>query len=202
MEALGRLAGGIAHDFNNILVSISGYAEFLISTLPDGAPARDDLAEIRLETERGAALTRQLLTLSRKQEMQEQLVDVNKVADEAEKMLGRIIGANMQLEIQLAPEPALISADPSQISQVIMNLVINARDAMPEGGRIIIETGKASLVAGHSGMRLAPKAGDSPGAGLGLSTVYGIVNQAGGGISIESAPGRGATFKIYFPRTS
>ena len=230
MEALGRLAGGIAHDFNNILVSISGYAEFLINTLPPGAPARDDLAEIHLETERGAALTRQLLTLSRKQETQTQLVDVNTVADEAEKMLRRIVGANMHLEKRLAAAPGLINADPSQISQVIMNLVINARDAMPDGGRIILETGKASLDGDTSGMRLAPKPGDyvmlsvndtgtgmtaetllhvfepffttkapGSGTGLGLSTVYGIVNQAGGGISVDSAPGRGTKFKIYFP---
>jgi PAS domain S-box-containing protein len=230
MEALGRLAGGIAHDFNNILVSISGYAEFLMNTLPPGAPARDDLAEIQLETERGSALTRQLLTLSRKQETQAQLVDINKAAGEAEKMLRRIIGANMHLERKLAPAPGLISADPSQISQVIMNLVINARDAMPDGGRIVLETGSASVGGDTSGMRLAPKPGDyvtlsvsdtgtgmsaetmshvfepffttkapGSGTGLGLSTVYGIVNQAGGGISLESAEGAGTTFKIYFP---
>ncbi len=231
MEALGRLAGGIAHDFNNILVSISGYAEFLMNTMPAGAPARSDLAEIRLETERGAALTRQLLTLSRKQELQTQMVDVNKVTDEAEKMLRRIIGANMRLETKLAQEPCRICADPSQISQVIMNLVINARDAMPDGGRIVIETARTVLDDKTSGMRLAPKPGNyvmlsisdtgsgmapetlshifepffttkAPGAGtgLGLSTVYGIVNQASGGIAVESEPGRGSAFKIYFPR--
>lgn len=233
MEALGRLAGGIAHDFNNILVAISGYAEFLMNTMPAGAPARDDLAEIRLETERGAALTRQLLTLSRKQELQTQLVDVNKVADEAEKMLRRIIGANMRLEKKLGAGPALINADPTQISQVIMNLVINARDAMPDGGRIAIETGNASIGADAAGMKLAPNPGEyvllsvsdtgtgmsaevmshifepfyttkAPGAGtgLGLSTVYGIVNQACGGISVESEPGRGSAFKIYFPKAA
>ncbi len=233
MEALGRLAGGIAHDFNNILVSISGYAEFLMNTLPQGAPARDDLAEIRLETERGAALTRQLLTLSRKQELQTRPVDLNQIADEAEKMLRRIIGANMRLEKKLAPVPGIICADPSQISQVIMNLVINARDAMPDGGRIVIETGSAFIGPEPTGMRLAPKSGEyvtlsvsdtgtgmsaetlahifepffttkAPGAGtgLGLSTVYGIVNQASGGIAVESKSGRGSTFKIYFPRTS
>lgn len=230
MEALGRLAGGIAHDFNNILVAISGYAEFLMNTLPAGAPARGDLAEIRLETERGAALTRQLLTLSRKQELQAQLVDVNKVADEADKMLRRIIGANMHLEKKLGAGPALINADPTQISQVIMNLVINARDAMPDGGRIVIETANAAIGAETAGLKLAPKPGEyvtlsvsdtgagmsaeimshifepfyttkapGDGTGLGLSTVYGIVNQACGGISVESEPGRGSAFKIFFP---
>lgn len=231
MEALGRLAGGIAHDFNNILMSISGYAEFLMNTLPQGAPARTDLAEIQLETERGSALTRQLLTLSRKEKTQAQLVDVNKAADEAEKMLRRIIGTNMRLEKKLIPGQCIVSADPSQLSQVIMNLVINARDAMPDGGRIVIETGKASVREGDAGMKLAPKPGDyitlsvsdtgdgmspetllhifepffttkGPGAGtgLGLSTVYGIVNQANGGIAVESEPGRGSVFRIYFPQ--
>jgi len=159
MEAVGRLAGGIAHDFNNILVSISGYAEFLLKTMPAGAPARDDLSEILLETEKGASLTRQLLTVSRKQPLQLKVVDLNTVAQEAEKMLKRLIGANMRLETRLDPALDRITADPGQLSQVIMNLVINARDAMPEGGSIILETRNAEIDREYLTMRLVPKPG-------------------------------------------
>ncbi len=232
MEAVGRLAGGIAHDFNNILVSISGYAEFLLKTMPEGSPARDDLSEILLEIEKGVSLTRQLLTVSRKQPILLKVVDLNSAAAEAEKMLKRIIGANMHLQSNLSPELDRIMADPGQVSQVIMNLVINARDAMPYGGRIIIETRNAEIDREYPEMRPVPKPGHyvmlsvsdtgtginpedmthlfepfyttkepGKGTGLGLSTVYGIISQARGGISVESEPGKGTTFKIYFPRT-
>lgn len=231
LEAVGRLAGGIAHDFNNILVSISGYAELLLDTMPQGAPARADLSEILLETERGATLTRQLLTFSTKQEIKLEVLDINSIAAGSEKMLKRLIGANMHLETRLAPGLCPVKADPGQISQVIINLVINARDAMPDGGRIIIGTCNAELGADNSRMRLPPPpglyaelsvsdtgAGMAPeimahlfepfyttkkpgqGTGLGLSTVYGIVSHSGGGIYVDSEPGRGTTFKVYFPR--
>jgi len=231
LEAVGRLAGGIAHDFNNILVSISGYAELLLDTMPTGAPARADLSEILLETERGAALTHQLLTFSTKQEIKLEVLDINGIAAGSEKMLKRLIGANMHLETRLAPELCQVKADPGQISQIIVNLVINARDAMPDGGRIIMETRNAELGGEDANMRLIPAPGSyaelsvsdtgggmtpqtlshlfepfyttkkpGQGTGLGLSTVYGIVSHARGGIYVESAPGRGTTMKIYLPR--
>ncbi|MCM2266578.1 MAG: PAS domain S-box protein [Elusimicrobiales bacterium] len=231
LEAVGRLAGGIAHDFNNILVSISGYAEILSDTMPEGAPAKADLAEILLETERGAALTRQLLTFSARQEPKPEVVSLNAIAAGSEKMLKRLIGSNMHLETRLDEGLLPVRADPTQIAQVIVNLVINARDAMPDGGRITLATRNADLGTEAAGCRLAPPPGaygeltvtDSgtgmtpetmehlfepffttkkpgQGTGLGLSTVYGIVNRAGGGICVESSPGRGTTFKIYLPR--
>ncbi len=160
MDAIGRLAGGIAHDFNNILVAISGYAEFLLKTMPEGAPARSDINEILQETERGAGLTRQLLTVSRKQPMQLRNVDLNESVRSAESMLKRLIGANMHMELALDPGIAPIKADQGQIVQVIMNLVINARDAMPDGGRIIIKTANAVLEAGRPDMKLAPAPGE------------------------------------------
>lgn len=233
LEAVGRLAGGIAHDFNNILVSISGYAELLRDTMPPGAPARTDLAEILLETERGAALTRQLLTFSSTQQTRMEKVDVNAVAAGSEKMLRRLIGANMHLEPKLAPDLHLVTADPTQLSQVIINLVINARDAMPDGGRIGLETRNVELGPDAAGLRLAPAPGSyaelavsdtgtgmtpetlshlfepfyttkkpGQGTGLGLSTVYGIVSRAKGGIAVESAEGKGTTFRIYLPKAA
>ena len=159
MEAVGRLAGGIAHDFNNILVSISGYAEFLLKTMPEGSPAQADLSEILLETEKGAALTRQLLTVSRKQAIKLEVLDLNAAAAEAENMLKRLIGANMHLETKLAAGLDRITADPGQVSQVIMNLVINARDAMPDGGKIRIETRNEEIDRDYMKMRLVPKPG-------------------------------------------
>jgi PAS domain S-box-containing protein len=232
MEAVGRLAGGIAHDFNNILVSISGYAEFLLKSLPAGSQGRDDISEILLETEKGAALTRQLLTFSRKQPVQPKVLDLNEVAAESRKMLTRLIGANVRLETRLAPALDKISADPGQVAQVIMNLVINARDAMPDGGRITLETRNVEIGANYLEMRLTPTPGHyvmlsvsdtgsgmtrevlqhifepfyttkepGKGTGLGLPTVYGIVSQARGGLEVETSPGSGSVFKVYFPRT-
>lgn len=233
LEAVGRLAGGIAHDFNNILVSISGYAELLIDTMPQGAPARADLSEILLETERGAALTRQLLTFSARQEPKLEIVDLNAVAAGSQKMLKRLIGANMHLETTLAEDLYRIKADPTQLSQVIINLVINSRDAMPDGGKIRLETRNAKLGEEAAGFKLAAAPGayaeltvsdtgtgmsqetmqhlfepfyttkkPGQGTGLGLSTVYGIVSRAGGGIAVDSAADRGTTFRIYLPKAA
>ncbi len=230
LEAVGRLAGGIAHDFNNILGSISGYAEFLLDAAPQGAPSRGDLAEIMLETEKGSALTHQLLAFSAKQEFRLEVVDINKVAADHERMLGRIVGANMRLETRLAADLRRVKADPSQLSQVIMNLVINARDAMPDGGLIIMETRNAELGADGNKISLCPPPGryvelsvsdmgvgmapetvkhifepfyttkkPGQGRGLGLATVYGILSRSGGGIAVESSPGQGTKFRVYFP---
>jgi len=160
MEALGRLAGGIAHDFNNILGGISGYAEFLLKTVPEGAPARDDIEEILQQTGRGAALTRQLLTVSRKQPLALKEVDLNASVLDARSMLKRLIGVNMRMETALSPDAWRITADAGQVGQVIMNLVINARDAMPDGGLIAIETRNVRLEDGGPGMKLAPARGD------------------------------------------
>ena len=159
MELVGTLAGGIAHDFNNILVAISGYAEFLTKSLPEDAPMKADLSEILLETERGAMLTRQLTAISRKQPALPQILDLNQVIDGACKMLTRLIGTNIRLETQLSPGIGKIKADPGQVSQVIMNLVVNARDAMPDGGRIYIETTNAEITERISGKALAPAPG-------------------------------------------
>ncbi|HCC46697.1 MAG TPA: hypothetical protein DEQ38_01040 [Elusimicrobia bacterium] len=159
MEVVGRLAGGIAHDFNNILVAISGYAEFLMKTMPDGAPAKDDLNEIVRETERGALLTRQLSTVARNQPLQLKVLSVNTAAEDACKMLKRLIGVNMHLQTNLEPALDSVKCDQGQISQVIMNLVINARDAMPDGGKIIIETANEEVTASPEGMPLPPPPG-------------------------------------------
>lgn len=233
LEVVGRLAGGIAHDFNNILVAISGYAEFLMKTMPEGAPAREDLAEIVRETERGAMLTRQLTAIGRRQPLEAKALDINLITEDSCSMLKRLIGANMRLELKLDPGIDSIKADPGQVSQVILNLVVNARDAMPDGGDISISTANEELNAPVPAMRLTPPPGryvtlsisdtgcgmdeqtaaqifepffttkgEGKGTGLGLSTVYGILQQAGGGIALRTSPGKGASFKIYFPRAT
>lgn len=232
MEVVGRLAGGIAHDFNNILGAISGYAEFLLKSMPEGAPVREDLSEILRETERGSLLTRQLMAISRKQPLEAKVLSVNLMVEDSCRMLRRLIGPGIQIEQALGAQVEPIKADPGQVSQVLMNLIINARDAMPDGGRIKVSTGNEDLGAETPGLRLSPPPGRyavltvsdtgtgmSPetaahafdpffttkekgkGTGLGLSTVYGIVSQTGGGIALDTAPGKGCTFKIYFPAT-
>jgi len=159
MEAVGCLAGGIAHDFSNILAAISGYAEFLIKGLPKDAPMRGDLDDILLETERGAMLVRQLTAMGRKQPIEQKVLNLNEIASDASKMLARIIGSNMRLETRLCPDIDRIKSDPGQVSQVIMNLVVNARDAMPEGGKIMLETSSAVVKEKPSGMSLPPEPG-------------------------------------------
>lgn len=232
MDVVGRLAGGIAHDFNNILGAISGYAEFLLKSMPEGAPVREDLSEILRETERGSLLTRQLMAISRKQPLEAKVLSVNLMVEDSCRMLRRLIGPGIQIEQVLGAQVEPIKADPGQVSQVLMNLIVNARDAMPDGGRITVSTGNEDLGAETPGLRLAPPPGRyavltvgdtgtgmSPetaahafdpffttkekgkGTGLGLSTVYGIVSQTGGGIALDTAPGKGSTFKIYFPAT-
>jgi two-component system, cell cycle sensor histidine kinase and response regulator CckA len=229
LDALGRLAGGIAHDFNNLLVAIIGYAEFALDGMREWDPMRRDLEEILRAGHRAAALTHQLLAFSRKQVLTPEVINLNDVVRAMEGMLRRLIGEHIDLQASLA-EGAAILADPGQVEQVIMNLVLNARDAMPDGGRLRIETaisdvplddpeggresenGWVVLTVRDTGMGMDARTkarlfepffstkSQGDGTGLGLPTVYGIVRQSGGAITVESEPGQGATFRIAFPR--
>ena len=229
LEAVGRLAGGISHDFNNLLTVINGYSELALADLPAGDPRRTPLQEVANAGKRAAALTSQLLAFSRKQPIQPRSVDLNQILRESEKMLGRVLGEDVELVTRLSPSLGLITADPGQIHQVVMNLSVNARDAMPQGGRLVIETADVNL--GAADPDLAPGAEPGPyvlltvsdngigmdedtrrhifepfyttkaaGTGLGLASVYGIVQQSRGWITAVSEPGQGATFRIHFPR--
>ena len=229
MEAVGSLAGGVAHDFNNLMSVILSYVGFVTDSLPEVDQRRDDLAEIQKAAERAAALTRQLLALGRKQVLEPVPLNMNQVALSMESMLRRIIGEDITLEHSLDPELGLAMADPGQIEQVVMNLVSNARDAMPDGGSLTIETQNiefddgqvAGLSAGSyvmlsvsdsgTGMDEATKARMfepffttkevGKGTGLGLPTAYGIAKQSGGNLSIYSELGVGTIVRIYLPRT-
>jgi len=229
MEAIGRLAGGVAHDFNNMLSVILSYAEFAIQRLREGDPLRNDLLEVKKAGERAARLTRQLLAFGSKQLLQPVPLDVNQIAAEVESMLRRILGEDIDFVQVLAPDLGVVQADPGQIEQVLMNLVINAREAMPEGGSLTIETSNAEFdeeyAVCHAGVtpgsyiqiavtdtgcgmdgQLRERIFEpffttkGKGTGLGLSTVYGIVKQSGGNIWVYSEPGHGTTFKIHLPR--
>jgi PAS domain S-box-containing protein len=232
MEAVGRLAGGIAHDFNNLLMVVSGYSEFLLDRLGPEPALRAPAQEIANAAGRATSLTRQLLAFSRKQMLAPKILDLNDVVTENLKMLNRVIGEDIDLVMVPAAALGAVRADVGQIEQVIMNLAVNARDAMPSGGKLTIETSNISLDEEHARFHppLAPGnyvllaisdtgAGmDSEtqtrifepffttkgpkGTGLGLSTVYGIVKQSGGYIWVNSEPGKGTTFRIYLPRVA
>jgi len=230
MEVVGRLAGGIAHDFNHLLMLINLSADRLASKLSAGDPLRDDAAHIVNAVARGSALTRQLLAFSRKQVLTPQILDLGNLARGMQNMLQRLIGADVQLAVTSTPRAHFVKADAAQIEQVIMNLVVNARDAMPEGGRLIIATSDIVLEAGivsslaagpyvvlsvtDTGMGMSaetrshlfePFFSTKPpgrGTGLGLSIVYGIVAQSGGGIAVDSTLGGGTTFRVYLPRVA
>ena len=150
MEAVGRLAGGIAHDFNNLLMVIQGYSDLLVERLPDGDPLRRNAEQIQMASQRASSLTRQLLAFSRKQMLAPKILNVQSVVAEMEKILRRLIGEDVQLETSSAPDLGLMKADRSQIEQVILNLAVNARDAMPQGGRLTIETANVELDASYS----------------------------------------------------
>jgi signal transduction histidine kinase len=231
MDAIGRLAGGIAHDFNNLLTVINGHSALLRETPELGSgDAASSLDEIQKAGNQAAALTRQLLAFSRKQMLQARVVNLNRIIDELESMLGRLIGERIALTASLDPDLLNIAVDPGQITQVIVNLVVNARDAMPQGGRIVIGTrnaagfppeagaigtGKPAVVLTVSdtgqGMSAQTRAQifepffttkrEGKGTGLGLATVYGIVRQSGGWIDVGSEIGQGTTFTLYFPAT-
>jgi PAS domain S-box-containing protein len=231
MEAIGTLSGGIAHDFNNLLTVIRGYTNQLLESPRQPPESRMQIKRIDEAAERASALTRQLLAFSRRQVLQPKVFDVNELVANLDQMLRRLIGEHIEMKTIAAKEPCLVKADPPQIEQVIMNIAINARDAMPHGGKLTLETTQAELdqafVAGHAGAVPGPyvmlavsdtgegmdadtKAhifepffttkGLGKGTGLGLSTVYGIVKQSEGYISVYSEPGRGSTFKVYLPR--
>ncbi len=222
MEALGRLAGGIAHDFNNVLAAISGLAAIGLETAQGEAAEMFD--EINGTIRRTAGLIRQLLTFSRRQPAAPRLLSLNAVIQERELMIRRLLGRGITLETRLAPELSQIRADPSQLEQVLLNLVINARDAMPAGGCLLIETRETGGAEGRppdgparAAVLRVSDTGDGmseevrgrlfepffttkeTGTGLGLASVYGVVSQAGGRISVSSAEGRGSVFEISLP---
>lgn len=226
MEAVGRLAGGVAHDFNNLLTLISGYTEILLARMAAADPYRPEIEEIRKAANRGAGLTTQLLAFSRRQKVEPRILDLNQLVSDMERMLRRMIGEDVQLVAELSPGVGKIKADPGQIGQVIMNLILNARDAMPRGGRITIHTNSVDIKEGASlapgqyvtlaledtghGMDTATMQhlfepffttkDPGKGTGLGLSTVYGIVKQSRGEVRVDSQVGRGSRFVIYLPR--
>ena len=221
MEAVGRLAGGIAHDFNNLLTVITSYGELLLRTIARGDPRRDDVAEIHAAARRAAALTGQLLAFSRKQVLRPVAVHLNDVIDGVASLLRRLIGADIDLCIELAPRIETIDADRNQMEQVVLNLALNARDAMPGGGQLTIATrmerGNASrdarvvLVVVDTGIGMDAATRErifepffttkapGKGTGLGLSTVYGLVQQLGGELRVQSEPGQGSTFEVLLP---
>ncbi|MDQ3222335.1 MAG: response regulator, partial [Gemmatimonadota bacterium] len=230
MEAIGRLAGGIAHDFNNLLTGILSYSDLIMQELRPADPIRADVEQIRDAGQRAASLTRQLLAFSRRQLLQPRVLSLNGHVAELEPMLGRLAGPGVTLETELQPSLGSVLVDPARLEQVLVNLVVNAREAMPDGGRLRISTtdwrpepapgqpergvpavGYVSIWVSDTGIGMdAPTQARifepffttkraASGTGLGLSTAYGIVEQSGGKITVDSAPGQGATFGIHLP---
>jgi len=229
LDAIGRLAGGVAHDFNNVLTAILGYADLAAESVAPSEPLFETIHQISKAGERGAALTRQLLAFSRQQVLEPTLVDLNALVTDISHMLRRLIGEDITLSTRLAPGLGVVLADRSQLEQIVLNLAVNARDAMPSGGQLIIETVDAPLPDGDaSGSATAyvtltvrdtgtgmseetqrrifepffTTKEKGKGTGLGLSTVYGIVKQSGGHVRVSSVPGRGTAFTVSLPRAS
>ena len=233
MEAVGRLAGGIAHDFNNLLTVIKGYSQLSLIELEEDAPLKGNIEQIHRATDRATDLVRQLLAFSRRQILEMKVLDLNVILRSLHNMLRRVIGEDIELITVLAEDLGRIRTDPGWIEQAIMNLVVNARDAMASGGKLTIETENVDLDEAYMGSHVLVRSGGyvmlsvsdtgvgitpeimerlfepffstkekDKGTGLGLSTVYGIVKQSGGDIRVYSEPGKGATFKIYFPRVN
>jgi len=229
LEAIGLLAGGVAHDFNNLLGVVLGYSELLLENLRPTDPNRKKAAQIKKATDSAIAITRQLLAFGRKQVLQPRLLDLNSLIADTVCMLRRLIGEDIELVLKPCPNLATVEADPGQIEQIIVNLAVNARDAMPRGGCVVIETANVELdddahhplvpagsyvmlAVSDNGIGMAPDVqarvfepffttkDKSKGTGLGLATVYGIVRQSGGHVWFYSEPGMGTTFKIYLPQ--
>jgi len=220
MESLGRLAGGIAHDFNNLLTVINGYTDWILGDMDAGHPLRSRLASVRDAGERCAELTQQLLAFSRKQIIRTGPLEVNALIRESQEILSRVLGDDIRISTALAPDAGVIQADRSQMSQVLMNLAVNARDAMPGGGTLTIETASCNngaevlLEVRDTGQGMdesirrhlfepfftTKKAAKN--AGLGLAIVFGTVSHLGGRIEVRSQPGAGAAFRIFLPRVS
>jgi len=230
LEAMGRLAGSVAHDFNNLLSVILSYSEVLLREPEVKAPIRQDIEAIQSAGLRAAEITRQLLTFSRQQPLSPRVLDLNAVLVESQLTLESMLGANIELVTRHAPALCPVKADPAQLGQLVMNLALNARDAMPAGGTLTIETKHVRLDASQAraqldavpgsyamltvrdtgtGMNEATRARlfepffttkqPGKGTGLGLATVFGIVRQNGGNIWVQSEPGLGTTFEVYFP---
>jgi signal transduction histidine kinase len=229
LETVGQLAAGVAHNFNNLLTVIAGFTELLIARHPEGLD-RSDLEEVRKAAGRGAVLTRQLLAFSRRQDAAPTKLDLNQTISELRDMLGRVIREDIALKIVLAPTPAWVLVDPHEVEQVVLNLVLNARDAMPTGGSLTIRISQTMLDAATAAPGLPALTGwyaqisvhdtgtgippevrahlfepffttkdAGKGTGMGLASVDAIVRQNHGGIAVDTAPGRGSTFCVYFP---
>ena len=232
VESIGRLAGGIAHDFNNLLAVIGGYASHLLDQHTPGDPEYPELSEIRNAVETGAQLTQQLLTFSRRRASNPEALNLNRIVERDCSMLRRTLGKNIDLVTRLDPSLGLVRVEPVEMSQVLLNLAVNARDAMPGGGKLTIVSSNATISDGQGSVAPAVPAGQyvqltvadtgtgmtkevldrlfepffttkeaGKGTGLGLSIIFGIVKQSGGHIRVESAPGRGTSFRIFLPRT-
>lgn len=222
IESLGRLAGGVAHDFNNLLTVILGWGQLLLQRTTEQGTAAAPVRHILHAAEQASQLTQQLLAFGRRQILQPRPLDLNSAVSQVVSMLRRVLEAPVRLQVQLAPEPLPVKADPGQLSQVILNLALNARDAMPEGGEIHLHTALTSrdgipharltLSDTGKGMDESTRARifepffttkeQGRGTGLGLATVHGIVHQSGGAITVESEPGAGSTFTVYLPLTT
>jgi two-component system cell cycle sensor histidine kinase/response regulator CckA len=231
MEGIGRLAGGIAHDFNNLLLIVSGYVGLARGSLPDDHPVQAELGDITSAVERGRTLTRQLLTFARQQNLSPQQMDLNRLVDTMCQMLARLIRRNVDIVLELSDDLQPIYADPDQIGQVLMNLISNAIDAMPDGGRLQITTMQQLIEQSDALVQLSLRPGPyvvlmvsdtgigmdetivrrifepffttkppEHGTGLGMAICYGIIHQHGGTILVESAPGKGTTFRVYMPQ--
>jgi two-component system, cell cycle sensor histidine kinase and response regulator CckA len=229
-EAIGRLSGGIAHDFNNMIGAIQGWAELGYEEANPGTKLRERFQKIREQSLRAAQLTSQLLAFGRRQVLRRRKVNLNLFIREEMSFLAKIIGENLDVKVVEGPNLQVIHADPAQLQQVLMNLCLNARDAMPAGGQLQIETGNVEIEEDGAGAKIQPTAGKyvlmivsdtgvgmddatterifepffttkelGQGTGLGLSTAYGIVKQHRGFIYVESEPGKGSTFRVYFP---